>query len=327
MKRIKHALYYIAYTLAYGFWYLMSLLPLRVLYVLSDLLCLLMARVMKYRHKVIWKNLTESFPEKSEQELKQIERGFYHYFCDYIVETIKLMTMSREQLMQRMTFTGLEELNKVLADGQSVAVYLGHYGNWEWITAMPHWITGQALCCQLYHPLENEYFDRLFKYVRERQGALCISMNESLRKILQLGREGKPLVVGYISDQSPLWWNIHHWVDFLHHDTPVFTGAERIVKHTRQAFVYGDVTRVSRGHYNCEMKVISRNTSQMNDFEITDIYFQMLEETIRRQPECSLWSHNRWKRTREGFNYYCYVDENGKVMMRKNVGQNNDTTE
>ena len=117
MKRIKHALYYIAYTLAYGFWYLMSLLPLRVLYVLSDLLCLLMARVMKYRHKVIWKNLTESFPEKSEQELKQIERGFYHYFCDYIVETIKLMTMSREQLMQRMTFTGLEELNKVLADG------------------------------------------------------------------------------------------------------------------------------------------------------------------------------------------------------------------
>ena len=137
MKTIKHALYYIAYTLAYGFWYLMSLLPLQVLYVLSDLLCLLMARVMKYRHKVIWKNLTESFPEKSEQELKQIERGFYHYFCDYIVETIKLMTMSREQLMQRMTFTGLEELNKVLADGQSVAVYLGHYGNWEWISHAP----------------------------------------------------------------------------------------------------------------------------------------------------------------------------------------------
>lgn len=321
MGKIKHTLYFLAYALAYGFWYLMSLLPLRLLYLLSDFLCIIVSRVVKYRHRVIWKNLTTSFPEKTEAEIKAIERGFYHYFCDYLVETIKLMTMSRKQLMRRMTFTGMEELNKILAEGQSAAVYLGHYGNWEWITSMPYWASGNAVCCQLYHPLENEYFDRLFKYVRERQGALCIPMQESLRKILQFGKEGKPLLIGYISDQAPLWWNIHHWLDFLHHDTPVLTGAERIAKHTGQAFVYGDVRRVCRGHYNCEMRVIRRDTKNMPDFEITDIYYQLLEETIRRQPEIYLWSHNRWKRTREEFNHYCYVDEHGKVILRKGVGQ------
>jgi KDO2-lipid IV(A) lauroyltransferase len=315
---MKKSLSFLLYTIAYGFWYLMSLLPLRVLYIISDILCLLVADVVRYRHKVIWNNLKTSFPEKTDQELKEIQRGFYHYFCDYLVETIKLMTMSQDELRKRMTFTGMEEFNKALSEGQSLGVYLGHLGNWEWITAMPLWAP-DALCCQLYHPLENEYFDRLFKYVRERQGALCIPMQESLRKIIQFRREGKPLVVGYISDQVPLWWNIHHWLDFLHHDTPVLTGAERIVKHTGQAFVYGDVTRVRRGYYNCEMKVIRRDTKDIPDYELTDIYFHELEKTILRQPEIYLWSHNRWKRTREEFNRHYYVDDNGKVIMRKNL--------
>ena len=312
---MKKKLSYIGYLLAYGFWFVMSLLPLKVLYIFSDLLCLLIADVIRYRHQVIWKNLKSSFPEKSDEELKKIERGFYHYFCDYLVETIKLMTMSKEELCKRMTFTGLEEFNQAISEGQSMAVYLGHLGNWEWITAMPYWAPG-ALCCQLYHPLENEYFDKLFKYVRERQGALCIPMQESLRKIIQFEREGKPLVVGYIADQVPMWWNMHHWLNFLNHDTPVLTGAERIVKHTKQAFVYGDVTRVCRGHYNCEMKVIHRDTKVIRDFEITDIYFQELEKTIRRQPELYLWSHNRWKRTREEFNDRFEV-VNGKVVPKK----------
>ena len=136
---MKKKLSYIGYLLAYGFWFVMSLLPLKVLYIFSDLLCLLIADVIRYRHQVIWKNLKSSFPEKSDEELKKIERGFYHYFCDYLVETIKLMTMSKEELCKRMTFTGLEEFNQAISEGQSMAVYLGHLGNWEWITAMPYW--------------------------------------------------------------------------------------------------------------------------------------------------------------------------------------------
>ena len=163
---MKRALNKTLYIIAYGFWYLVALLPFPVLYLLSDGLYLLMSRVVRYRHKVIWKNLKNSFPEKTDNELRLIERGFYHWFCDYIVETLKLITMSKEQLMKRMTFTGTEELNRILSEGKSAGVYLGHLGNWEWITSLPYWVDN-ALCCQLYHPLENEYFDRLFKYVRE----------------------------------------------------------------------------------------------------------------------------------------------------------------
>ena len=132
---MKKALYKTLYFLAYGFWYLVALLPFPVLYLLSDGLYFVMAKVIKYRHKVIWKNLKNSFPEKTDDELRQIEQGFHRWFCDYIVETLKLMTMSKKQLIKRMTFTGTEELNRVLSEGKSAAIYLGHLGNWEWITS------------------------------------------------------------------------------------------------------------------------------------------------------------------------------------------------
>ena len=128
---MKRALNKTLYIIAYGFWYLVALLPFPVLYLLSDGLYLLMSRVVRYRHKVIWKNLKNSFPEKTDNELRLIERGFYHWFCDYIVETLKLITMSKEQLMKRMTFTGTEELNRILSEGKSAGVYLGHLGNWD----------------------------------------------------------------------------------------------------------------------------------------------------------------------------------------------------
>lgn len=314
---MKKALYYVGYVLSYGIWYLMSLLPLRVLYILSDLLYIIMAHVVKYRHRVIWKNLSTSFPEKDKQALRNIEKGFYHWFCDYLVETLKLMTMSDTQLKKRMKFTGMEQFTEAINSKQSCAVYLGHYCNWEWITSMPYWLPQEVQCCQLYHPLENKYFDLLFKQVRERNHAVCIPMQESLRKILELKRNNTALVVGYIADQAPLWWNIHHWVDFLHHDTPVLTGAERIIKHTDQACFYGDIKRIKRGYYECEMKRITLHPKQHPDWQLTDSYHRMLEETIRRQPELYLWSHNRWKRTREEFDRNWEVID-GKVMRKKN---------
>ena len=130
-KFFQHTAYFIAYSI----WWFLSLLPFWALYLLSDGLYLLMSHVVRYRHRVIWHNLRTSFPEKSEDELRQIEKNFYKWFCDYIVETVKLITMSKEQLLKRMTFTGVEKLNQYAAEGRSVGVYLGHLGNWEWITS------------------------------------------------------------------------------------------------------------------------------------------------------------------------------------------------
>ena len=295
-------------------WYLLSLLPLSVLYVLSDILFVLAYYVLRYRKRLVRKNLMDSFPEKNKSEIIKIEKGFYLFLCDYIVESMKLLTMSKKNLQRRMVFKGTETVNEIIADGQSCAIYLGHYCNWEWITSLPLYVTKDAQCGQIYHPLENKDFDRLFLRLRERMGAVCIPMAETLRRIVEFKKKGKQVVIGYISDQVPYWNNIHYWTDFLHHDTPVLTGTERIAKSANHAVFYMDVKCVRRGYYECEFKLITREPKKYKDFELTEIYFRELEKTIQRDPKYWLWSHNRWKRTHEEFNRR-YDPETGRVNL------------
>lgn len=306
------------YYLIYGCWYLLSLLPLCVHYVLSDALYFLVYRLLHYRVKVVRKNISESFPEKDASELRHIERGFYHWFCDYIVESVKLLTMSQRQMRRRLVFKGTDVVDQVVAEGQSCAVYLGHYCNWEWITSLPLWVTPAAQCGQIYHAIENPLFDRLFLRLRQRFGAVCIPMAETLRRIIKYRQEGRPVVIGYISDQVPFWNNIHHWCQFLNHDTPVLTGTERLARQTGHAVFYMDVRRVRRGYYEAEFQLISREPKQLAEYEVTDEYFRRLEASIRRDPACYLWSHNRWKRTREEFNLR-YDEATGRVDIISSV--------
>ena len=306
------------YYLIYGCWYLLSLLPLCVHYVLSDALYFLVYRLLHYRVKVVRKNISESFPEKDASELRHIERGFYHWFCDYIVESVKLLTMSQRQMKRRLVFKGTDVVDQVVAEGQSCAVYLGHYCNWEWITSLPLWVTPAAQCGQIYHAIENPLFDRLFLRLRQRFGAVCIPMAETLRRIIKYRQEGRPVVIGYISDQVPFWNNIHHWCQFLNHDTPVLTGTERLARQTGHAVCYMDVRRVRRGYYEAEFQLISREPKQLAEYEVTDEYFRRLEASIRRDPACYLWSHNRWKRTREEFNLR-YDEATGRVDIISSV--------
>lgn len=309
----------VVYYLLLALFHLLSLLPLWIHYLLSDGLFLILYYVVRYRQKVVRSNLESSFPNKTQQELRQTERDFYRWFCDYLVESVKLLTISRRQLCKRMVFKGTEPIDQCVEKGQSVAVYLGHYCNWEWITSLPLWLSPKALCGQIYHPIENKEFDRLFLRLRQRQGAVCIPMAETLRRIFDYQQTGRPVVIGYISDQVPYWQNIHHWCDFLSHDTPVLTGTERIVRKLGHAVFYADVQRIRRGYYETEFKLITLNPDTLPEYGITDAYFKLLEETIRRAPAYWLWSHNRWKRTREKFNNEFEVI-NGKVVPRKPSG-------
>lgn len=309
---MKKILYYIVFTL----WYIISLLPLRVLYVLSDVLYLVLYRIVGYRRRTVWTNIVTAFPEMTAEEHHDVERGFYHFFCDYMVESIKLLTMSEAEMKRRLVFKCAERINEVVESGQSCAVYLGHYCNWEWITSLPLWVTPKAQCGQIYHPLENKDFDKLFLRMRQRFGAKCIAMNNTLREMVRYRKEGQPVVIGYISDQVPMWQNIHHWCNFLHHDTPVLTGTERIARSMNHAVFYMEVSRVKRGYYEVEFKLVTREPDKMPEYAVTDRYFQLLEDTIRKRPELWLWSHNRWKRTREKFNRF-YETVDGKVIRRR----------
>lgn len=287
------------YGCLFCIWGLMSLLPLNVLYILSNGMYYIIYYVVKYRRPLVRKHMTDCFPEKSEAERIRIEKDFYAWFCDYIVETIKLFSMSKQQIKKRMRFIGVEKIKDSCSKGQSCAVYLGHYCNWEWVTSLPLW-TGEGIVCgQIYHALENRAFDNLFLRLRGKFGAVSISMAETLRCIVKYRQEGKQIVIGFIADQVPFWNNIHYWTDFLHHDTPVLTGTERIVRKMNFDAYYLDVRRVKRGYYQAEFKLLTDSPASLPEFGVTELYFRALEKTIQRQPPFWLWTHNRWKRTRE----------------------------
>ncbi len=313
---MKKALYH----LVRAFIYLCSLLPLWVHYVLSDGIYLIIYHVIGYRKALVKKNLADSFPGKSPAELLKIERQFYHWFCDYLVESIKLVSMSERQMKKRMVFKGTGLVDQLVGQGQSCAVFLGHYCNWEWITSLPLWMTTEAQCGQIYHVLENPLFDRLFLQLRQRFGAVCIPMAETPRRLIKYRQMGRQVVIGYISDQTPFWNNIHHWTNFLNHDTPVLTGTERLARKTGHAVFYMDVSRPRRGYYEAEFKLITRNPREVPEFEITDTYFRMLEATINRAPQYWLWTHNRWKRTHEEFNLR-YDERTGRVDIVSTIDE------
>lgn len=307
----------ILYHIVYALWYVASLLPLRIHYLFSDyFLYIFIYKIAKYRVKIVRKNLTESFPEKDVSELRHIESRFYHCLCDYFVETIKMMTISPEEMRRRMSLKGVDVVNQCIDEGQSCALYLGHLINWEWITSIPLWVDKRVQCGQLYHALENSIFDELFIQLRQRWGGVCIALTDILRKTIDYKRQGTPTILGYLADQVPHWNNIHHWCQFLNHDTPVMTGTERIASKNHQALFYMDVHLVKRGYYEVYFRLMTREPQQLKPYEATDIYFQLLEENIRRQPELWLWSHNRWKRTREEFDRR-FIVVNGKVMPKE----------
>lgn len=293
----------ITYYLVNGCWYLLSWLPLCVLYLFSDCIYYLLYYCIRYRRKVVRKNLVNSFPEKSLKEIIAIEKGFYAWFCDYVVETIKLRTMSAEELQKRMVFEGLETVYADMEKNNQTFcfAYLGHYCNWEWVSTLPLWTKDKLGCAQIYHPLENEAFNTLFVNLRGRFGSESISMSETLRRIIQLKNEKKKTLIGFLADQTPMWNSIHLWMDFLSQETPVFTGTERIAKQVNAYVCYIDITRPRRGYYHGLFKPVKvdTQTSVTSEYPITEVYMHLLEETINRAPAYWLWSHNRWKRKRE----------------------------
>ena len=293
----------ITYYLVNGCWYLLSWLPLCVLYLFSDCIYYLLYYCIRYRRKVVRKNLVNSFPKKSLKEIIAIEKGFYAWFCDYVVETIKLRTMSAEELQKRMVFEGLETVYADMEKNNQTFcfAYLGHYCNWEWVSTLPLWTKDKLGCAQIYHPLENEAFNTLFVNLRGRFGSESISMSETLRRIIQLKNEKKKTLIGFLADQTPMWNSIHLWMDFLSQETPVFTGTERIAKQVNAYVCYIDITRPRRGYYHGLFKPVKVDAQipVTSEYPITEVYMHLLEETINRAPAYWLWSHNRWKRKRE----------------------------
>lgn len=305
------------YNIIYGIFYLVSKLPYRALYVISDIANLVLYHIVRYRRDIVRRNITSAFPEKSLEECISIERGFYKWFCDYFVETVKLMSVSRQELLSRIEFRGIDKIEECFDRGQTCAGILGHYGNWELLSATGLVIKKhpEAVIGLIYHPLRSQLFDRLFINMRQSMGGVCVPKKDILRYLVSFSSQNLMNLFGYIADQAPRYRNIHLWLPFLNHDTPVFTGAERIMRKMNNAVFYIDVERPERGKYIYTFKLMTDKPGEMPEFEITKKFFVMLEQTIRREPRFYLWSHNRWKRTREEFDKEFKI-ENGHVVRK-----------
>lgn len=291
------------YPLLFGLIRLLSYCPLRVLYVLSDVVLYpLVHYVIHYRRAVVRQNLHNSFPELSDEERRRIERRFYHYFCDLIVEIVKGVTMSPAEYKRRMHFVGLEAVEETLVKQDFCLCFLGHFGNWEWLTGLPLFLR-QSGMTQIYHPMRNKSFDRWFCANRSRFGAINIPMKQTLRRLMTLRadlKSGKSDVQGYllgcIADQLPKAENVHHHVTFLNQRTAVFTGSEKIGVMLDASFCYVHVRRPRRGYYEIEFEVMTTTPKEEPEFALTDEYMRRFEADIRQQPELWLWTHKRWKR-------------------------------
>lgn len=284
-----------AYRMLRVFLKLLSYIPFKALYIISGGLSLLLYYLVRYRRKVVRKNLTECFPDKSEAEIKRIEHGFYRFFADNILETCKMAYMSAEEMSRRMRFTNISEINDVLRSGKSISLFLGHYGNWEWVSSMPLHLYRQAVAAQIYHRLDNKEIDRLMLDVRSRMGAVSVEMGSTARYITSLVAQNKVCIVGFIADQSPRRKDSRHYLEFLNHQVPVLTGTEKITKHYGFEAYFAHIRRRSRGFYELEFIKMHDNPKSLPDFELTAIYYRMLEKMIRENPDLYLWTHKRFR--------------------------------
>ena len=283
------------YWLTYAGMWLVALLPFRMLYALSDGMYFLMRHVAHYRKKVVRRNLSRSFPEKSQQELREIERRFYHYLCDYMVEEVKMLRMSFDDLRQRMAYEKADLFLSMIEKHGGIVVMIPHYANFEWLIGMGTIMKPEDIPGQVYKPLRNKYMDEMFKLIRSRFGGYNIPKHSTAREVIRLRRENKHMALGLITDQSPNLNEANYWTTFLHQDTVFMDGAERIAKMMGFPVFYAELQKNGRGHCKVSFDLITETPKEMADGEITECFVRRLEQTIRREPAYWFWSHKRWK--------------------------------
>ncbi len=277
-------------------------LPLRALYVLSDVIYVLLHYVLRYRRRMVRANMCAAFPDMDESTLRRNISGFYRNFADYTVETIKLLHVDTDTITDRMTFEGLDIIEDHIRRGRSVVAYFAHTFNWEWAPSItrdfPTDIADKVVFGQIYRPLRSRKWDELMLKVRSRFGSVSIPKKMTLRHLLQSYKEGRLSLTGFMSDQKPSYGDPEHVIEFLGQKTRVITGTETLARRLSMAAVYWDMSKKGRGRYHITVRPITDNVAETEEGEVTDIYFKLLEETIRRQPQIWLWSHNRWQRNR-----------------------------
>lgn len=279
------------YYLLLGVFYLISFLPFRVLYVLSDILFFLLYYLVRYRRQVVLDNMAIAFPEKSAAEREKLCRRFYRRFIDNWLEAIKLLSMSEATLKKRFVMD-FGPLPALYAAGKSCHVHLGHHFNWEWAN-VAFGLNGQFTLLGVYQPITNKSIDRLFRYFRKKSGTVLLAANNMRQEMLPW--RNRQYILGLVADQNPGNTRKAFWLDFFSRKTPFVTGPEKNARLNNIPVIFAKIERVKRGFYTCTMILAEENPANTKEGELTIKFVNFLEERIRKQPETWLWTHRRWK--------------------------------
>ena len=295
------------FWLVYPILWLISILPFRLFYFVSDLVFVLVYHIIGYRRKTVKENLILVFPEKSESEIKQIQKKFYSHMCDMFLEMIKSISISEEEIKKRFTFTNLEELRKLESLDKSLVIMLGHYASYEWINALQLYGL-KYRTYGVYKKIKNKRFDDLARMIRGRFGGTLVTTQKTTETIRKNKDNGVLGNYAMIADQSPKLSRAKTWIHFMGIRVPVFEGSERLARKMDMAVIYLHVEKVGRGYYQATLKPITKDAPAEPEHVITKKFIELLETQIRNKPEYYLWTHKRWKHRNEP------IPENSEII-------------
>ncbi|MBN1159229.1 MAG: lysophospholipid acyltransferase family protein [Bacteroidales bacterium] len=285
----------IPYYLLYAFTWTVSLIPFPVLYCISDVLYLIIFYLIRYRKRTVIVNLRKSFPEKSDPEILAIARSFYRHFCDFLLESIKGMTIPVNKLDKRYRFLNLELIHELERQNKSIALVSGHYNNWEWMINFPQKINHEFLV--IYRTLKNTAVDRITRSIRSRQGGIMIAMEHIYREAMQRNANNKLFLVWFLADQRPPRSG-KFWTRFLNREVSFYQGTEKLARKLDLAVVFMETRKIKRGYYEITFHKLFDHAPGTRENEITLACIREIEKEVCRQPEFWLWSHKRFKHTR-----------------------------
>jgi len=283
----------IGFYIFYGINWLITLLPLRILYLFSDILFIFLYYFPSYRKKVTIENLRNSFPEKSSEEIALIARKFYRHLSDLFIETFKLTHLSNKELKKRFNISNPELLEKLYNSGRDLVVVHSHFNNWEWLVCLPLYTKYKNV--SIYKPVQNKMFDRFLNNLRSRNNMGLTPTNNVIREIINNRRKNIRVLYGFIADQTPAKPDIRFYTSFLNQETPVFLGIEKIALKYDMSVVLFNVRKIRRGYYNLTVELLFERTRGLPEYKVTETHVKRLEEIIRENPEYWIWTHRRWK--------------------------------
>lgn len=273
--------------------WIFSLLPIQILYLISKIIRFIVYDILCYREKVVIDNIQNTFIEKSQTEVIKLKNNFYDYFFELIVEIIKLLSISKDELNKRFTFSNINVIKQALKQNKSVIVVVGHYGNWEWALRSASNLIDTKII-GVYKRINNTIFEWLLLKIRSNTNVLPVEI-KSLPRELVNNNEKK--IYAMVADQSPTLEQSNVRINFLNRDTLVYTGVEKISKKYNMPVFYLNIKLTSKGYYESTFEEINSKNINGKKLEITKEFFSKLENQIKNEPRLWLWSHKRWKHT------------------------------